>query len=124
MSFAGNVTAAFPSGGVLFRAFAASIAFDGVALPQVLLGESDASRGRPLFFGRPPDRDAFAGEGDLPDLAVRDGRWKLLCEYDGSEAQLYDLEADRAEANNLASAHPEVTRRLTRAVRDWHASVP
>jgi arylsulfatase A-like enzyme len=73
-------------------------AFDGVSMSATLLGHSDASRDRPLFFRRPPDRAAFSGDNNLPDLAVRDGRWKLLCAYDGTSPQLYDLDADPAEA--------------------------
>jgi arylsulfatase A-like enzyme len=100
------------------------VSFDGQALTKVLLGESQASRKAPLFFRRPPDRDSFYGEANLPDLAVRAGPWKLLCEYDGSEAQLYDLENDRGETKNLATQHPQRVRRLTSRVCAWHQSMP
>ena len=102
----------------------AKVAFDGEALPQVLTGKSEASRSRPLFFRRPPDRDAFYGAGDLPDLAVRHGHWKLLCEYDGSDALLFDLSSDPEEAHDVSPMHPEVVRRLTAALLAWHASMP
>ena len=102
----------------------AAVAFDGVSVRDTLLGHSEASRSRPLFFRRPPDRGAFAGVANLPDLAVRDGRWKLLCEYDGSAAELYDLTADPAEKNNLAAAQPAETTRLTAAVLAWHRAMP
>jgi uncharacterized sulfatase len=101
-----------------------NIAFDGVPLPDVLLGRSSASRDRPLFFRRPPDRDSFYGVEDLPDLAVRDGNWKLLCEYDGSQAELYDLTADPGETSNVASLHPQLVQRLSAAVTEWHAAMP
>lgn len=99
-------------------------AFDGVPLPDVLLGRSQASRGRPLFFRRPPDRGAFSGIDNLPDLAVRDGQWKLLCEYDGSQPELYDVEADRGETTNVAARHSDVVQRLVTAVTAWHQSLP
>ncbi len=102
----------------------ADVRFDGQVLPDVLLGKSQASRGGALFFRRPPDRDAFYGVDDLPDLAVREGKWKLLCEYDGSQPQLYDLDADRGETKNLTASHPEVVRRLTALVLGWHESIP
>jgi arylsulfatase A-like enzyme len=35
------------------------IQFDGEILPAVLLGESNSSRKKPIFFRRPPDRDRF-----------------------------------------------------------------
>ncbi len=101
-----------------------SIEFDGESLPDVLLGKSDASRTRPLFFRRPPDRDSFYGIENLPDLAVREGRWKLLCEYDGSLPELYDLQEDRGETTNVAANHPDLVQRLTAAVLDWHALMP
>jgi len=100
------------------------ITFDGVELSDVLLGRSSASRTAPIFFRRPPDRDSFYGEGDLPDLAVRDGRWKLLCDYDGANPELYDLEVDRSETTNLAEESLELVERLTELVLDWHASMP
>ncbi len=102
----------------------AEVAFDGVALRDVLLGASTASRGRPLFFRRPPDRGSFSGVENLPDLAVRDGRWKLLCEYDGSGAELYDLSIDPAEKSNVAPAHPAELKRLTAAMLDWQRTMP
>jgi uncharacterized sulfatase len=102
----------------------ADVAFDGQALPDVLLGKSEASRGDPLFFRRPPDRDDFYGDDNLPDLAVRDGKWKLLCEYDGTQPQLYDLVTDRGEAHNVAADHPDVVARLTASLVAWHKSMP
>ena len=102
----------------------AGAAFDGEVLPRVLTGSSDDSRRAPLFFRRPPDRGSFSGVANLPDLAVRHGRWKLLCEYDGSGAELYDLEADPGETRDVSSGHPEETTRLKTAVLEWHRAMP
>ncbi|HAY82798.1 MAG TPA: N-acetylgalactosamine-6-sulfatase [Planctomycetaceae bacterium] len=101
----------------------AGVAFDGEALPNTLLGE-EGSRRAPIFFRRPPDRDAFYGVEDLPDLAVRAGKWKLLCEYDGTQAELYDMQADAGETTNVATAHGEVVERLSAALLQWHQSLP
>lgn len=100
------------------------VEFDGEPLADVLLGRSAASRKRPLFFRRPPDRDAIFGMTGLPDLAVRTGHWKLLCEYDGSQPQLYDLDRDPSETRDLAQQQPEVVSRLTAALLSWHRSLP
>jgi arylsulfatase A-like enzyme len=96
---------------------------DGENVADALLGRSKASRESPLSWRRPPDRP---GEGgiDWPDLAVRDGRWKLLCEYDGSQAQLYDLVNDRGETTNLALVHADIVKRLTAAAIAWHQRLP
>lgn len=100
------------------------VTYDGIGMSDVLLGKSRASRGRPLYFRRPPDRDRFYGLANLPDLAVRDKNWKLLCEFDGTRPELYDLSTDRAEARNLAGKHPSRTRELVEMAMAWHRSMP
>jgi arylsulfatase A-like enzyme len=102
----------------------AGVTFDGESLPNVLLGKGGSSRQAPIMFRRPPDRDAFYGDDDLPDLAVRDGKWKLLCEYDGTDPELYDLEVDAGESKNVSVEHPELVARLSAAVMAWHKSMP
>jgi uncharacterized sulfatase len=100
-----------------------SIRFDGENVADTLLGKSDASRKSPLFWRRPPDRPGDAGE-NWPDLAVREGNWKLLCEYDGSHAELYDLVADPRENTNVAATNDGLTKHLIAAAVAWHQSVP
>ncbi len=97
---------------------------DGVPMQDVLLGRARERRATPIFFRRPPDRDRIDGHDDLPDLAVRDGRWKLLSEYDGSEPQLYDLIDDPGEGTDVAARHPARVRALTKALLAWHRSMP
>lgn len=99
-------------------------AFDGESMTDTLLGNSNASRTRPLFFRRPPDRDRYYGIDDCPDLAMRDGKWKLLCEYDGSASQLFDIENEPSEATNLASEFPSVVATMTQALLKWHQAMP
>jgi arylsulfatase A-like enzyme len=100
------------------------VIFDGEELTDILLGNSERSRKEPTFFRRPPDRDSFYGVKNLPDLAVRSGKWKLLCEYDGSMAELYDLSTDQGESNNLAGKHREICDQLVEQVTNWHNSMP
>ena len=101
-----------------------NVNFDGEALPAVVTGNSTQSRQQPLFFRRPPDRDSFYGVKDLPDLAMRSGKWKLLCEYDGSDASLYDLAIDPAEKKNVAGDQADLVKRLTSQLLAWHAQMP
>lgn len=100
-----------------------NVNFDGEVLTPILRGEG-GSREAPIFFRRPPDRNSFYDVDNLPDLAVRSGKWKLLCEYDGSNAQLHDLETDRAEEKNVAESHPDIVASLTRKLLSWHQSMP
>jgi arylsulfatase A-like enzyme len=97
--------------------------YDGEDMLATLLGKSQSSRKAPLFFSRPPDRKNFYGLKDLPDLAVRQGDWKLLCDYDGSKQQLYNLKTDPGETNNAAAEKADIAKELTRKVVAWWESV-
>lgn len=97
--------------------------FDGETLVSTLLGEG-GSRKAPLFFRRPPDRNSFYGVENLPDLAVRSGPWKLLCEYDGSNPELYDVKTDPGETNNVAAQNPDIVANLTKQLLAWHEAMP
>lgn len=85
---------------------------DGIDLLPVLTGAVPEIP-RELFW-RVPNRGA-------PSIAVRSGRWKLIREPD--RAMLFDLEADPAEHHDLAAAHPELVRRLQRAIDAWEKDV-
>jgi uncharacterized sulfatase len=98
--------------------------FDGEIMTQALLGKMSQSRSKPLFFRRPPDRNQFYGVTDLPDLAMRSDHWKLLCEYDGSQVELYDLQTDPSETNNLAASKKEIVATLLPKLLQWHLEMP
>lgn len=108
------------------------VTLDGKNVIDTILGKTTAGRQAPIFFRRPPDRPGgavggnrdAASEADAPDLAVRDGRWKFLVNYDGSNPQLFDLAADVSESENVIGEHPEVAERLRKAVFEWNAEMP
>ncbi|QDU60883.1 Arylsulfatase [Planctomycetes bacterium Pan216] len=53
-----------------------------------------------------------------------DNRYKLVVDGSGDgKVELFDLEADREEKNNLASSKPETVARLQRQLRTWQDSV-
>ena len=108
------------------------MSFDGESVAAALLGREKRSRIKPLFWRRPPDRKTYSQESLelLPDLAARQGRWKVLCNYDGTELQLYDLQSDRGETINLAgsadvaSEHEQTISRLRAELLAWHQAMP
>ncbi|HBL47415.1 MAG TPA: arylsulfatase, partial [Planctomycetaceae bacterium] len=48
--------------------------------------------------------------------AVRQGKWKLVADRKINRWELYDLEQDRTETNNLAEQYPE---RVAQMKADW-----
>jgi arylsulfatase A-like enzyme len=95
------------------------VTFDGEDLSNSLLGRAKQTRKTPLYWVRPPDRPGRNGE-DFPDLAVREGRWKLLLEFDGTNPELFDIAADPNETRNLADDHKQVVRDLSAKLLTWH----
>ncbi|MDQ2688355.1 MAG: sulfatase-like hydrolase/transferase, partial [Armatimonadota bacterium] len=69
---------------------------DGEDLSAALLGHRQPTRTKPLFWIRPPDRPGPADHPKVrwPDLAVREGDWKLCLWEDGTHPQLYNLATD------------------------------
>jgi uncharacterized sulfatase len=97
--------------------------FDGENVATTLLGKTEASRQAPIHWRRPPDRPGDRNE-NWPDLALREGAWKLLCEYDGSQPQLYNLTTDPGETTNVAATNDALVKRFTTAATAWHQSLP
>lgn len=81
---------------------------EGISLLPVLSGEQ-LPRKAPL---------AFEHHGNL---GLRDGRWKIVSMYRQGQPrtwELYDMEADRTELNNLADRMPD---KLQAMVSQWQA---
>jgi arylsulfatase A-like enzyme len=54
------------------------------------------------------------------NAAVRIGKWKLVREYP-KDWELYDMEADRTELNDLAAQQPERVADMKRQYDAWAA---
>jgi arylsulfatase A-like enzyme len=101
-------------------------AFDGEDLSGALLGKP-AARRRPLYWEYGRNEKFFRypqGAGRSPNVAVRDGKWKLLVNADGTRAELYDLSRDPKETIDLAAQQPEIAARLSREAIEWRQSLP
>lgn len=55
--------------------------------------------------------------------AMRDGDWKLLLSRKNAEPELYNLEDDLGEKNNLASKHPGKVKEMLDKVNNWYQEV-
>jgi arylsulfatase A-like enzyme len=97
---------------------------DGIDLSPVLAGHAVTERPLTFWaFGMPgaqrQPNGPFKPHDTAPRLAVRDGRWKLLADADGSKVQLYDLESDPSETTDRAAGQAGVRDRLLARLRAW-----
>ncbi len=95
---------------------------DGEDMSDVFLGTQRA-RSTPLMWEW---RFRIMGEPfhHSPQLAIRDGDWKLLMNPDHSRVELYDLKRDLTQLNNVAEHHPDVVERLSQRVLAWQQDLP
>ncbi len=96
---------------------------DGEDLHETLLGNANESRKAPIFWRRPPDRPGTKQEPNS-DLAMREGKWKFHVNYDGSGAELYDLNTDVSESNNVADANKDLVARFKKMLLAWNSELP
>jgi arylsulfatase len=71
----------------------------------------------PVFENMESHHEALFWEHE-GNRAVRKGKWKLVSEFPGTW-ELYDMETDRTELNNLATDNPELVTELVDLYNDW-----
>jgi len=87
---------------------------DGRSLLPELLGNGEVQE-RDLHWYYPH----YSPQAKAPGAAIRSGRWKLIEFYDPPRIELYDLEADIGETNNLADNQPAVANDLRDRLNTW-----
>lgn len=74
-----------------------------------------------LSTAKGPLREATIHQSPQGDLAIRQGSWKLIF-LKAREHELYNLQTDLSETNNVAEANPEVVERLTALLKKYIAA--
>jgi arylsulfatase A-like enzyme len=95
---------------------------DGEDVTDILFGAS-RPRANPLMWEW---RFNIAGHvwNRSPQLAIREGDWKLLMNPDRSRVELYDIPRDPMQAANVADKHADVVARLSARVLAWQKELP
>ncbi len=65
----------------------------------------------------------YTNQGSRPAAAMRIGSWKLVLQYEDNSVELYNLESDIAESNDLAKVQPEAADALRIGLEKWLDSV-
>ena len=94
---------------------ASRTAVDGVSLVPLLRGEN-ATPHAELFWHYPH----YWNGGEISPYSVaRVGDWKLIRFYETGREELYNLEWDLSETNNLAAANPQERHELSARLDAW-----
>ncbi|UCS95895.1 sulfatase [Echinicola marina] len=96
-----------------------------------LLFENEELKERDLFWHFPIYLEAYSPKDDQskdplfrtrPGSVIRSGKWKLHEYFEDGDLELYNLEEDLTEQNNLAEDHHEKVEELLLKLREWRAS--
>jgi len=82
------------------------IPVEGVSLATAFSGEP-LKRGKPIYWEHEGNR------------AVRDGKWKLVAKGVDGPWELYDMEKDRTEMNDLSATHPDIANKMAEQYQTW-----
>lgn len=89
---------------------------DGKSILPVLK-QSEKWNNRTTFWYSPNARPG--NTGDSKSISIRSGNWKLINFYEKNIFELYNLESDPGEKENLASKYPEKVKEMSDNVKNW-----
>lgn len=97
--------------------------FDGISIQS--LWKDEELPERQLFWrpgGLSPYEPSLENGKDVAK-AIRDGKWKLVAQPGYEKLELFDLESDIAEKNNLVSEQPERAEKMKRQLQAWEQEI-
>ncbi|MDC1465810.1 sulfatase [Polaribacter sp.] len=90
---------------------------DGVSLLPLMKGECIKERALIWHFPH------YGNQGGEPSSIIRKGIWKLIYYYEDGRKELYNLEKDISETNDVAVSHPEKVTKLNKELFDYLTEV-
>lgn len=94
----------------------------GLERPSTWCGQSLSER---VFEDEWDRTEIFGGYGEAENrvMLCRESRWKLISRGGDESDELYDLDADPGEAQNLTEQHPTVVSRIRDRLKDYEQHI-
>uniref|UniRef100_UPI0040475948 sulfatase-like hydrolase/transferase n=1 Tax=Mariniflexile sp. TaxID=1979402 RepID=UPI0040475948 len=90
---------------------------DGVSLKPLLNGGKIADR--PLYWHYPH----YGNQGGEPVSIMRKNNWKIIHYWEDDHLELYDLNSDLGETNNLSNSNKEKAQEMKKELMNWLESM-
>tara|TARA_R110000868_G_scaffold1647_4_gene13298 strand:+ start:26055 stop:27692 length:1638 start_codon:yes stop_codon:yes gene_type:complete len=90
---------------------------DGISLEPLLNGNSIAER--PLYWHYPH----YGNQGGEPVSIMRKGNWKIIYYWEDGHAELYDLDSDLGETNDLFGEKEAMALEMKKEMMAWLESM-
>ncbi len=94
---------------------------DGESFKWAVMENSNPNPDRAMYWHNIKSR--LNSTGDTNSSAVVQGNYKLIEFLESGTLELYDLDADEEEQNNLASMFPEIADSLRTMLYNWRCSI-
>tara|TARA_X000001036_G_C20678264_1_gene804991 strand:+ start:1474 stop:2772 length:1299 start_codon:yes stop_codon:yes gene_type:complete len=94
---------------------------DGRSYADILLGKDLQNHDRSLYWHSPIPRPKSTG--DRASSAIRRGNYKLIHFYEDDLFELYDINKDIEEKNNLIGLEPNIASEMIDSLQNWKESV-
>ena len=106
----------------------ARFSFDGADKKGVWLNHPK-QREKTMYwdYGSHGEKSAYRypkGRDHSPNLAMREGEWKLLMNYDGSDIELYNIIKDPKEDHDVAQENDGIVKKMKSKLLMWRDNSP
>jgi arylsulfatase A-like enzyme len=99
---------------------------DGISIAPTLLGDQERQRRHDFLYWEYPQcnfREKTFSAANVA-TALRRGNWKLIRTTTSRPWELYNLESDPGEQNNMAAQHRDVVEELAALAKASHVDMP
>jgi arylsulfatase A-like enzyme len=94
---------------------------DGISILPVLENARTNITREPFYWHYPLEKPHFLG--GRSSGAIREGDWKLIEFFEDQRIELYNIEEDIGETNDLSQEYPEQVKELYYQLKEWRADL-